>query len=114
MLYLGITLTNQNCIHEEIKSKLKSGMSTTIWSRIFHLQFPIQNYKDGNIQKCDFVVLYGCETWSITLRWEHKLRVFENWVLKKIFGPLRVELTGDWWIWRDGELHILYSSTNII
>jgi hypothetical protein len=40
--------------------------------------------------------------------------VFENWVLKKIFGPLRDALTGDWWILHDEELHILYSSTNII
>jgi hypothetical protein len=40
------------------------------------------------------VVLYGCETWSVTLRWEHTLRVFENRVLRKIFGPKRDEVTG--------------------
>jgi hypothetical protein len=42
------------------------------------------------------VVLYGCETWSLTLREEHRLRVFENRVLRKIFGPKRDEVTGDW------------------
>jgi hypothetical protein len=42
------------------------------------------------------VVLYGCETWSLTLREEHRLRVFENRVLRKIFGPKRDEVTGEW------------------
>jgi hypothetical protein len=42
------------------------------------------------------VVLYGCETWSQTLREEHRLRVFENRVLRKIFGPKRDEVTGEW------------------
>jgi hypothetical protein len=42
------------------------------------------------------VVLYGCETWSLTLREEHRLRVFENRVLRRIFGPKRDEMTGEW------------------
>jgi hypothetical protein len=42
------------------------------------------------------VVLYGCETWSLILRDEHRLMVFENRVLKKIFGPKRDEVTGEW------------------
>jgi hypothetical protein len=42
------------------------------------------------------VVLYGCETWSLTLREEHRLRVFENMVLRRIFGPKRDEVTGEW------------------
>jgi hypothetical protein len=41
------------------------------------------------------VVLYGCETWSLTLREEHRLRVFENRVLRRIFGPKRYEVTGE-------------------
>jgi hypothetical protein len=41
------------------------------------------------------VVLYGCETWSLTLREEHRLRVFENRVLRRIFGPRRDEVTGE-------------------
>jgi hypothetical protein len=42
------------------------------------------------------VVLYGCETWSLTLREEHRLRMFENRVLRRIFGPKRDEMTGEW------------------
>jgi hypothetical protein len=42
------------------------------------------------------VVLYGCRTWSVTLREEHTLRVYENRVLRRIFGPHRVEMVGDW------------------
>jgi hypothetical protein len=42
------------------------------------------------------VVVYGCETWSLTLREEHRLRVFENRVLRRIFGPKRDEVTGEW------------------
>jgi hypothetical protein len=60
------------------------------------------------------VVLYGCETWSITLREEHRLRVFENRVLRRIFGQRRDEVTGDWRKLHNEELHNLYSSPNII
>jgi hypothetical protein len=56
----------------------------------------------------------GCETWSLTLREEHRLRVFENRVLRIIFGPKRDEVTGEWRKLHSGELHILYSSPNII
>jgi hypothetical protein len=58
-------------------------------------------------------VLYGCGTWSLTLREEHRLRVFENRVLR-IFGPRRDEVTGEWRKLHSGELHNLYSSPNII
>jgi hypothetical protein len=60
------------------------------------------------------VVLYGCETWSLTLREEHRLRVFENRVLRRIFGPTRDEVTGQWRKFHNGELHNLYSSPDII
>jgi hypothetical protein len=59
------------------------------------------------------VVLYGCETWSIKLKEEHRLRVFENRVLKRKFGPKRDEVTGDWRKLHNEELHNLYSP-NII
>jgi hypothetical protein len=42
------------------------------------------------------VVLYGCESWSLTLREERRLRVFENSVLRKVFGPRRENVTGEW------------------
>jgi hypothetical protein len=60
------------------------------------------------------VVLYGCETWSLTLREEHRLRVFENRVLRRIFGPKRDEVTGGWRKLHNEELHNLYSSPSII
>jgi hypothetical protein len=59
-------------------------------------------------------VLFRCETWSLTLREEHRLRVFENRVLRRMFGPTREEVTGEWRKLYNEELHILYSSSNII
>jgi hypothetical protein len=60
------------------------------------------------------VVLYGCETWSLTFREERKLRVFENMVLRRIFGPRRDEVTGIWRRLHNEELNVLYSSPNIV
>ena len=60
------------------------------------------------------VVLYGCETWSLTLREERKLRVFENMVLRRIFGPRRDEVTGELRRLYNKELNDLYSSPNIV
>jgi len=58
--------------------------------------------------------LYGCETWSLTLREERKLRVFENRVLRRIFGPRRDEVTGEWRRLHNEELNYLYSLPNIV
>jgi hypothetical protein len=58
--------------------------------------------------------LYGCETWSLTLKEEHRLKVFDNRVLMRIFGPKRDEVAGEWRKLHNEELHILYSSPNII
>jgi hypothetical protein len=60
------------------------------------------------------VVLYGCETLSLTLREEHRLRVFENSVLRRIFGPKRDEVTGGWRKLHNEELHRLNSSPSIV
>jgi hypothetical protein len=60
------------------------------------------------------VVLYGCETWSLTVREEHKLRGFENRVLRSIFGPKRDGMTGGWRKLHNEDLHNLYSSPSII
>jgi hypothetical protein len=60
------------------------------------------------------VVLYGCETWFLTLREEHRLRVFENRVLRRIFGPKRDEVIGEWRKLHSKELRDLYSSPSII
>ena len=60
------------------------------------------------------VVLYGCKTWSFKLREEHKLRVFENRVLRRICGPRRDEIRGEWRRLHNKELHVAYSSQDII
>jgi hypothetical protein len=60
------------------------------------------------------VVLNGCETWSLTLREEHRLRGFENGVLRKIFGPKRDEVIGSWRKLHNEELYDLYGSPSII
>jgi hypothetical protein len=60
------------------------------------------------------VILYGCETWSLIFREEHRLRIFENRVLRWIFGPKRDKVTGEWRKLHNEELHDLYSSSSII
>ena len=60
------------------------------------------------------VVLYGCETWSLTLREERRLKMFENRVLRRIFGPKRDDVTWEWRKLHNEELNYLYSSPNIV
>jgi hypothetical protein len=81
-------------------------------SRLLFRNVNVKIYKKKNIILS--VVLCWCETWSVTLREEHRLNVFENRVLRRIFGPKRDEVTGEWRKLHKEELHILYSSPNII
>jgi hypothetical protein len=60
------------------------------------------------------LVVFGCETWSLTLREERRLRVFENRLLKRIFGPKRDEVTGEWGKQHNEELNDLYSSPTTV
>jgi len=84
--YLGTNLTNQNSIQEEIKSRLKSGQVQNILSSSLQLKnLKIKIYKIIFLS----AVMYRYETWSLTLREERRLRVFENRVLRGIFGPKR-------------------------
>ena len=96
--YLGTTLTNQNYIQEEMKSSLKSGTACShSVQNLFPSSFLYKNLKIKIYRIIILpVVLYGCETWSLTLREERRLRVFENRMLRRIFGPKRDEVTGEW------------------
>jgi hypothetical protein len=98
-------------MHEEIKSRLNSGNACchSVQS-LLSSHLPSRNLK-VKIQKTVIlpVVLYGYETWPLTLREERRLRVFENRVLRGIFGPKRDEVTGEWRKLHNGELHNLYS-----
>ena len=79
-------------------------------SLLLSKKFKVNTYKTIILP----VVLYGCETWSLTLKEEHRLRVFENKVLRKIFGARRDEITGEWRKLHNAELHALYSSPKFI
>jgi hypothetical protein len=114
--YLGTILTGQNCMHKEIKSRLSLG-NACYHSVQSLLSFCLlsRNLK-VNICKTIIlpVVLYGCETLCLILREECRLRVFENRVLRRIFGPKRDEVTGEWRKLQSWELDNLYSSPDII
>jgi hypothetical protein len=113
--YLGVTLTNQNDIHDEINSGLNSrnacyhSVRILLSFRLISKNLKIKIYKTVILP----VVLYGCETWSLTLREEHNLMVSENRVLRRTFGPKREE-DGSWRKLHNDELHSLYSSPNIV
>jgi hypothetical protein len=94
--YLGTTVTNQNLINEEIKRRLNSG--NACYHSVQNLLSSRQLSKTVKIRICKTiilpVVLYEWEILSLTVREEHRLRVFENRVLRKIFGQKRVEVIG--------------------
>jgi hypothetical protein len=102
-------------MQDEIKSTLNSGnacyysVQNLLTSLLISKNLQIKIYKTLVLP----AVLYGCETWSLTLREEHRLRVFENRLLRRIFGPKREE-DGLWRKLHNDELHCLYSSPNIV
>jgi len=115
MINLGTTVTNQISVAEEIKSRLKSGNACCHRAQILLSSSLLSKYLKIKIYKTIIlpVVFYGCETWSLTLREERKLRVFENMLLRRIFGPRKDEVTGEWRRLHNAELNDLYSSSII-
>jgi len=114
--YLGTTLKNQNSLAEEIKSRLRSGnacyhsVQNLLSSRLLSKNLKINIYRTTILP----VVLYGCETWPLTMREKRKLRVFESMVLRRIFGPRRDEVTGEWRRFHNEEINDVYSSPKIM
>jgi hypothetical protein len=110
--YLGMTLTVQNCRSKEIKSRLNVGnacyhsVQSLLSSCLLSRNVKVKIYRIIILP----VVLYGCKTWSLTLREEDRLRVFENRVLRRIFGSKRGVVTREWSKLHNEELHILYSN----
>ena len=96
--YLGKTLTNQNSIQEEINSRMKSGnvcyhsVQNLFSSSLLPKNLKIKVYRSTIMP----VVLYGCETRLLIMREERTLRVLENRVLRRIFGPKRDEVIREW------------------
>jgi len=113
--YLGMALTDQNSLQKEIKSRLKLGnacyhsVQNLLSSRLLPKNLKIKIYRTIILP----VVLYRCETWSLTLREVRRLRVVENRVLRKIYGPKRDEVKGEWRKLHNEELNDLYSLPNI-
>ena len=109
--YLGTTLTNS--IQKEMKSRLKSGIAC--YHSVQNLLSSSLLYKNLKIKIYRTIILpvdlHGCETWSLTLREECRLRVFENSVLRRTFGPGRDEVTGEWRKLHNEEL---FCSPNIV
>jgi hypothetical protein len=112
--YLGMRLSNRNSFEEEVKMWLGSGNGSchsaqTEPSRVLCQNVTIKIHQIMILP----VVQHGSETWSLTVREEHKLRVFENRLLRRIFGPKRDGVTGGWRKLHNEELHNLYSPPSI-
>ncbi|KAJ4439921.1 hypothetical protein ANN_08051 [Periplaneta americana] len=114
--YLGAKVTNINDTREEIKRRINMrnvcyySVDKLLSSSLLSKNLKVRIYKTIILP----VVLYGCETWTLTLREEQRLRVFENKILRKIFGAKRDEVTGEWRKLHNAELHALHPSPDII
>jgi len=109
-------LTNKNSIQEEIKSRLKLGnacfysVQNLLSSSLLSKNLKIKIYRTIILP----IVLYGCDTWMLTLREERRLRVFENRVLRRVFEPKRDKVTREWRKLHNEELSDLYPLSNIV
>jgi hypothetical protein len=103
-------------MHEEMKRRLNSGNACCRSVQCLLSSRPLSRNVNVKIYKTIILpfVLYACKTWSVTLREQHRLRVFENRVLSGIFGPKRDQVTGECRTFHNGELHNMYASPNNI
>ena len=114
--YLGNTVTSKNSIREVIKNRLKSGnachhlVQNILSSSLLYKNLKIKIYRIIILP----VVLYGCDTWSLTLREERRLRMSENRTLRIIFRPERDGVTREWRKLHNEELYDQYSSPKIV
>jgi hypothetical protein len=112
--YLGMIVTNQNCIHKEImrlnsENACYHALKYLLSSHLLSKNLKIKIYKNVIL----LVVLYECKTCSHTTG-EHRLRVFENRVLRRMFPFKKDEVTGGWRKLYNEELHELFFSPNIV
>jgi hypothetical protein len=111
-----MTVTNENLVQDESKRRSNSGnacyhsVQNLLSSRMLCKNIKIRLYKTIVL----LVVLYGCETWSVTLREEHRLRMLENRMLRRVFELKRDEVTGSWRKLHNEKLHNLYSLPSLI
>ena len=114
--YLGNTVKSKNSIQEVIKSRLKTGnachhlVQNILSSSLLYKNLKIKIYRIIILP----VVLYGCDTWSLALREERRLRVFEKGTLRRILGPMRDVLMEEWRKLHNEVLNDLHSSPSIV
>jgi hypothetical protein len=97
------------------------GFTTVIITSTTSSRFSLRLFERLNARNTEVTIngshclkIYGCETWSLTLREEHRLRVFENRVVRRMFGPKRDHIIGGWRKLHNEKLHNLYTSPSII
>ena len=114
--YFGTILTNQNLFWKKLRADKSQGMLAVFRCKIFLSSSLLSKNFNIKIRTTIIlpVVLYGCETWSRTLREERMLRVFEKGVMRRIFGPRRHEVTGQWRKLYNVDLNDLFTSSHAV
>jgi hypothetical protein len=106
---IRVTITSKSLAQLTYQSNIDRICVTSLFIKVYFQLIYYATYRTISLP----VVWYGCETWSLTFREEHRLRVYERSVLR-IFGPKRHEVTGEWRKLHNEELHILYSSPSVV
>jgi hypothetical protein len=110
---VGTTLANQNFMQEEIKGRLKLGnVCYHSVQNLLSSSLLSKNLKTKKYRILILPILYWCATWSLTLRVEHRLRVFDNRLLRRVFGRKMDEMTSEWRKLHNEKLNDLFPSSN--